>query len=183
MYLISSLEHPLASIPPFEAHSANVYCQELTANSKSYPQENAAITPYTAVSTQARFHTATHRIYSRVISKPFPAAEELLELDASMIQPWLASLPPYFSEHSTVPPTYAFAHAVMQWRYRNLRIIMYRPFVIRTALNARDGRDEDSAASMEAYDRCLEDARITINLISQYWSKYEHNRLAAWYAL
>lgn len=71
----------------------------------------------------------------------------------------------------------------MQWRYRNLRIIMYRPFVIRTALNARDGRDEDSAASMEAYDRCLEDARITINLISQYWSKYEHNRLAAWYAL
>ncbi|KAK7752907.1 hypothetical protein SLS62_005066 [Diatrype stigma] len=173
----------------------NVTDRELTANSKSYPPENAAMTPYTAVSTQARFHTATHRIYSRVISKPFPAAEELLELDAAMIQPWRASLPPYFSFASSdddgsgssipapVPPAYAMAHAVMQWRYRNLRIIMYRPFVIRTALNAREGREEDSPAAVEAYDRCLEDARITIDLISQYWSKHEHNRLAAWYAL
>ena len=141
------------------------------------------VTPYTAVGSQARFHMATHKVYSRVISRPFPTADELLQLEADLIKPWLDNLPPYFTEHSSVPPKYALAHAVMQWRYRNLRIIMYRPFVIRIALNTREGRNEGTAANTEAYKRCLEDARITINLISEYWSKYEHNRLAAWYAL
>ncbi|KAI0009209.1 fungal-specific transcription factor domain-containing protein [Xylariaceae sp. FL0662B] len=170
----------------------NVTDRELTASSTSYPPENAWFTPHTAVSTQARFHTATRGIYSRVITRPFPEAEELLELDANMIQPWLAGLPSYFTEdNNDVPCVYAFAHAVNQWRYRNLRIIMYRSFVIRSALNSRD-RDKDrdsrgdedcSAASKEACDRCLEDARVTIDMISRYWAQNEHNCLAAWYAL
>lgn len=141
------------------------------------------MTPYTAVSTQARFHVSTNDIYSRVISKPFPTAEELLNLDTQLLEPWVAGLPTYFKDDSVVDPRFALPHAVMQWRYRNFRIIMYRPTVIRMALNARNGHDESSPTNILAYHRCLDDAEFTIRSISEYWARNEHNRLASWYAL
>ncbi|KAK7702796.1 hypothetical protein SLS64_009406 [Diaporthe eres] len=158
---------------------------DLTANSKSYPKEREAITPYTSVGLQAKFHIATNRIYSRVISKPFATAEELRNLEDDLLSPWLAKLPEWFREDSVVEPRYALAHAVMQWRYRNFRIIMYRPFVIRMALaTGRNGRmiNNAPAAEVHAYNQCLADADVTIKSIGKYWMTNEHNRLAAWYA-
>ncbi|KAF3801578.1 Acetamidase regulatory protein [Colletotrichum gloeosporioides] len=164
----------------------NVDDKSLTAISKSYPPETEGITPYTAVRTQASFHIATTPIYTRVISKPLPSADEMLRLDQDLLEPWLSSIPPYFSEAATnppPPPKYALAHAVMSWRYRNLRIIMYRPFVIRRALQARDRRADDSPSNTRAYEKCLADAKATITSISDFWDRNEHNRLGAWYAL
>jgi transcriptional regulatory protein GAL4 len=126
---------------------------------------------------------ATNRIYTRVISKPFPSAKELLSLDDTLIGDWLNHLPSYFAQHSFIPPKYSFSHAVMMWRYRNLRIIMYRPFVIRRALYARNGRPDESIESFQAYERCLEEAKCSISAIRDYWARNEHTRVAAWYAL
>jgi len=126
---------------------------------------------------------ATNRIYARVISKPFPSAQELLTLDDKFIGKWLSNLPPYFSQYAFVAPKFSLAHAVMMWRYRNLRIIMYRPFVIRIALHARDGRNAVSLDDYQAYERCLDEAKNTIVAISEYWTSNEHTRVAAWYAL
>ncbi|KAF3024197.1 hypothetical protein E8E14_010141 [Neopestalotiopsis sp. 37M] len=161
----------------------NVTDRELTANSKNYPAENPGVTPYTAVSVQARFHVSTNEIYSRVISKPLPTADELLWLDKEFLEPWQSSLPSYFDETSTIPPKYAFAHAVMKWRRRNFRIIMYRPFVIRRALNVRGVLNEESEADSTAFHRCLEEAESTITMISEYCSQNTLNNLTAWYAL
>ncbi|RSL87554.1 hypothetical protein CEP52_015491 [Fusarium oligoseptatum] len=143
----------------------NVDDKDLTAASQSYPPESNAITPYTAVSTQARFHVAAHLCYEKIISRPFPTAEELLRLDSEHIEPWRVSIPAYFSEQVEVPPRYALSQAVMSWRLRNLR---------------RAGSDE---ASNEAYCRCLSDAKSSIEMIAEYWRGQEHNRLAAWYSL
>lgn len=151
--------------------------------STTYPEESNEITPYTAVRTQAAFHMATNRIYARVISKPFPTAKELLHLDDTLIGNWLGNLSLYFTEHAFIPPKYSFAHAVMMWRYRNLRIIMYRPFVIRKALYARNGRTDESPESFQAWERCLDEARCTIASIREFWEGGERNRLTAWYAL
>ncbi|KAF4781001.1 fungal specific transcription factor domain-containing protein [Colletotrichum scovillei] len=161
----------------------NVDDKSLTAISKSYPPETDGITPYTAVRTQASFHIATTPIYTRVISKPLPSPDEMLRLDEDLLDPWLASVPSYFSSTSRVPPKYALAHAVMNWRYRNLRIIMYRPFVIRRALRARDRRPDDSPDNVRAFEKCLAEAKATITSISEFWQRNEHNRLGAWYAL
>ncbi|RMJ13110.1 hypothetical protein BHE90_004907 [Fusarium euwallaceae] len=158
----------------------NVDDKDLTAASQSYPPESNAITPYTAVSTQARFHVAAHLCYEKIISRPFPTAEELLRLDSEHIEPWRVSIPAYFSEQVEVPPRYALSQAVMSWRLRNLRIVMYRPFVIRRALKGRAGSDE---ASNKAYCRCLGDAKSSIEMIAEYWRGQEHNRLSAWYSL
>lgn len=97
-----------------------------------------------------------------------------------MINPWIATVPPCFAETAVIPPRYALAQAVMSWRLRNLRIIMYRPFVIRRALRRKADVDQGSG---KAYDRCLADAKSTIEMIAEYWNTYEHNRLGAWYCL
>ncbi|EON97242.1 putative zn 2cys6 transcription factor protein [Phaeoacremonium minimum UCRPA7] len=162
----------------------NVDDRELTPISKSYPPESKGVTPYTAVAAQAKFHLATNAIYARVISKPLPSAEEILRLDEELLDSWLEGIPAFFRENAPVPERYAFAKDALQWRYRNIRIIMYRPFVIRKALHARDGRRDDaSPETMRAYERCLEDAKITISSIRGYWAVHEHNRFGAWYAL
>ncbi|KAH6887525.1 fungal-specific transcription factor domain-containing protein [Thelonectria olida] len=158
----------------------NVNDKDLTAASTSYPPESNQITPYTAVTTQARFHIATHECYDRIISKPFPSAGELLKIDSGLIETWQAEMPVYFREQTPVPPRYAFCQAVMSWRVRNLRIILYRPFVIRRALRRRADAETDNAV---AYDRCLADAKSSIQMIAEYWESHEHNRLAAWYSL
>ncbi|KAI9163590.1 C6 transcription factor [Paramyrothecium foliicola] len=158
----------------------NVNDKDLTAASQAYPLESSQITPYTAVSTQARFHIATHEIYDRVISKPFPSASELFRLEGSLIESWQAEVPSCFSETAKVPPRYALSQAVMSWRLRNLRIIMYRPFVIRRALRRKADHEESNS---KAYERCLADAKSTITMIATFWDQHEHNRLAAWYGL
>jgi transcriptional regulatory protein GAL4 len=126
---------------------------------------------------------ATKDVYTRVISKPFPTSSELLHLDESSIGDWQLKLPIFWAEQAFIPPKYSFAHAVMMWRYRNFRIIMYRPFVIRKALHARNGKVDQSLENQQAYERCLEEARCTIATIRDYWDSNEHNRLAGWYAL
>ncbi|KAK2049308.1 hypothetical protein LZ31DRAFT_562767 [Colletotrichum somersetense] len=65
----------------------------------------------------------------------------------------------------------------------NLRVIMYRPFVIRQALQARDRRLDDSPDNVQAFEKCLADAKATITSISEFWERNEKNRLSAWYAL
>lgn len=171
-------------VTSFPCSYQSVHCsdfdQDLTAASQTYPAESIRITPYTAVTTQARFHIAAHECYEKIISRPFPSASALLRLDAKHIEPWQSSVPPYFSEQTAVPPRYALSQAVMSWRVRNLRIIMYRPFVIRRALRRRADADEESGV---AYTRCLAEAKATIEMIAEYWGRHEHNRLAAWYAL
>lgn len=162
------------------AFPLNVNDKDLTAASQEYPVESTQITPYTAVAMQARFHIATHECYEKVISKPFPTAEELLRLDSSQIESWKASVPSYFAEGTVVPRRYALPQAIMGWRLRNLRIIMYRPFVIRRALRRKADTDE---ASSVAYEKCLADAKSTIEMIEDFWDQHEHNRLAAWYGL
>lgn len=154
--------------------------QDLTAASTTYPPESTQITPYTAVATQARFFIAAHTCYDRVISKPFPSADELVRLEDDLITPWMETVPSFFKEDAQVPPRYALAQAVMAWRLRNLRIIMYRPYVIRRAVRRKADVDDGSE---KAYSRCLADAESTIDLTSDYWGRYEHSRLAAWYCL
>ncbi|KAJ8125927.1 hypothetical protein O1611_g7711 [Lasiodiplodia mahajangana] len=161
----------------------NIDDRSLTTLSKSYPREVDDITPYTALITQANFHIATTPIYCRVISKPPPSAEELLHMESTLIEPWVGNLPSYFAEGTTTPVRYRHAHMVMKWRVRNFRIIMYRPFVIRKALNARDRRYSESPDDLQAYDICLNQARETIASISNHVAEKRCNRLEAWYAL
>lgn len=104
-------------------------------------------------------------------------------METRLIEPWLRSLPSYFAEGATIPVRYRHAHLVMQWRLRNFRIIMYRPFVIRKALNACDHCYNESLDDMRAYAICLNQARETITSTSNRIAETRCSRLEAWYAL
>ncbi|KAF2093046.1 hypothetical protein NA57DRAFT_69412 [Rhizodiscina lignyota] len=163
----------------------NVHDRELTNASKRLPAESASPTTHTSVATQARFHLATNEIYSRVISTPHIPAGELIRLDDAHIGGWLAALPLWYTETAALPPRYQFSHSVMMWRYRNFRIIMYRPFVIQRAFQAQGNLHGHAPTpeEQEAYDRCLNEARATIVSIHNFWFTNVRNRLSAWYAL
>lgn len=91
----------------------------------------------------------------------------------------------WYSENAQMPAKFKFSHRNMFWRFRNFKIIMYRPFVIRNALRATQGTKTEpkSESEDEAINRCLQEAKSTIMSVRDYWSTGPCNRLAGWYAL
>jgi transcriptional regulatory protein GAL4 len=126
------------------------------------------------------------RIYNRLISKPFPSGEELMALDDELIGGWLGDLPPYFRDDDflVLNPDYALGHSIGKWRFRNTRIIMYRPFLIRWALQPNSSHQDDfSGVEHLATNQCLNAAKESINSIRLFWQSHNQTRLAAWYVL
>ncbi|ORY08475.1 fungal-specific transcription factor domain-domain-containing protein [Clohesyomyces aquaticus] len=164
----------------------NVSDRSLTNLSWTVPTEADHVTTYSSVIMQSRFHTLANDIYTRVISMPFPSATELLHLDDSLIRRWESSVA-WYREDANVLPLFATGHGIMWWRMRNFRIIMYRPYVMRRALQARsqpqDATKTFPPAVQEAYDRCVREAKLSINSISEFLVSHAPTRLAAWYAL
>ncbi|KAK4560364.1 hypothetical protein LTR86_005560 [Recurvomyces mirabilis] len=160
----------------------NIDDRDLTNVSKSLPPAREGITTYTAVGVQARFHIATNDIYSKIISVHFPRAAELVRLDDEKIETWRLT---WLKDDLEVQPRYRLSRSIMEWRYRNFRIIMYRPFVIRHALQQRSGAagPQFDRAMLTAVERCLHEAQSTITAIHDYWSTCHHNCLGSWYGL
>lgn len=143
------------------------------------------MTIYTYVRIQASYHLRTMKIYNRLITRPSPSVEELISLDEEAIGAWLRELPPYFEDNDVLISNseLALAHAISRWRYRNLRTLMYRPFVIQWAENPESAETGFNPSEQLARDRCFLAAKETITSIDLYWKQNSHTRLAAWYVL
>ncbi|KIW22409.1 uncharacterized protein PV07_12297 [Cladophialophora immunda] len=169
----------------------NVHEKDLQMDSPSYPPEVNEATIYTYVRTQSSYHLHTIRIYNRLISNPIPSAPELISLDDELIEGWLNSLPPYFRDDNLpLPNQYLLGHAISRWRFRIMRIIMYRPFLIRWAQDGLDNEtvipvspSQNASAETVATQRCFKAAEECISAIFEFWSSGTHTRLAAWYVL
>lgn len=134
---------------------------------------------------QATFHMATSKIYSKIISSPFPSASELLDMDDKLIGCWLRELSTFFQESVLQEPRFRLCHSILRWRYRNFRILMYRPFLL-SRLMARQGQgaaQENFAQADVAIERCLDAARESVELISTFWAQEQQNMMACWYGL
>lgn len=162
----------------------NVDDRDLTNLSTSLPPPRSGLTTHSAVAAQSRFHLMTNEIYAKVISLPFPAAQELLQLDEERISAWHAI---WAIEAAQVEPRFLLSRCIMDWRYRNLRVIMFRPFVIRKVLQARmscqNGAQSLDAATEAAVTRCLHEAKGSIASINSFWATGRRNCMASWYAL
>lgn len=164
----------------------NVSDSDITASTKIWPGETQGTTLYTHVRCQAKFHLATSGIYERLISTTFPTAEEMIQLDDNNLGAWLQELPSFFSEGALQANRYRLCHAILHWRWRNLRILMYRPYVVRRMVSrAQDTQHSTPATPWDdpAIQRCLDTAGETVHLITTYWQHEKQNVLACWYAL
>ncbi|KAJ5083035.1 Zn(II)2Cys6 transcription factor [Penicillium argentinense] len=165
----------------------NVHDTDITQETIHQPRPANETTAYTHLRAQATFHMATNEIYSNMISNSFPSAAELIDADDRFISRWLSTLPLYFKEDAVQGKRFRLCHAILRWRYRNFRTLMYRPILLRRVMarperhapsNSDSGADEDIAIQ-----RCLEAARESVELISDYWEKEDHNTMACWYGL
>ena len=149
------------------------------------PPEVEGLTLYTYIRVQSAYHLGTMSIYDRLITGPFPTAAELVALDDQHIGGWLAQVPQYYTVFPPAGSPHALGAGISQWRYRNLRIVMYRPFLVRWALSPSPYGREASASSSEglAVFRCLDAAKESIASIEEYWTSRSNSRLAAWYVL
>ena len=132
---------------------------------------------------QCSYHLRTMKIYSRVISEPPPSAETLIALDDSIIGSWLARVPQWFDDNATytMNAQYALVHGLNVWRFRNLRIVMFRPFLVKWA--SQDATQEQSWDEQIATERCLQAASESITHIQAFWNANLHARLTAFYVL
>jgi transcriptional regulatory protein GAL4 len=184
----------------------NTFDSNLTASTLSSPGNVESPTIYTSVRVQSQFHLLTTSLYNRIISKPFPSAKQVLLWDDLYIGRWLQLVPEYYREDAIVPERHALSHAIMTWRYKHLRMVIYRPFLIQNALmssqhgsspgaysednrgNINSKSDKGSYSSSSVYaevtcERCLKESRETIRHINKFWQTHAHTRMACWYAL
>lgn len=157
--------------------------KQLTSHLYNQPAEADEATVSTYIREQSSYHLHTMTIYNRLISNPPPRADQLISLDESVTCVWLNKVPHYFNDDAgvTIDPRYALVHGINTWRFRNLRIICYRPFLVRWALQAETevlSWDEQSAA-----DRCLQAAQESITHIQNFWNTKYQTRLTAFYVL
>jgi transcriptional regulatory protein GAL4 len=177
----------------------NIQESSLTAQSTSLPIEINEATYYTYVNTQSQYHLRTMRIYDRLISSPIPTADELIALDDDCIEGWRTSLPPYYcDEDLNLPAENLLGHSLGRFRYRVMRVVMYRPFLLRwaqhdfppleksnssSAPQRGTGANRFTEAENIATKRCLRAAEECISVLFRFWTKATHTRLAAWYVL
>lgn len=154
-------------------------------------------TIYSGLIWQAKFTIISTEIYNRLISKPAPTASECLQLN-NRITDFIQQLPPYFSENSLVaenstkipnspktPEWLAFARYRLIWRYKNLQIIMFRPFIWQRVIGIKNPEILEMAKSPEgkqARNICLTRAHETILSISNFIYNHEMSVIASWYA-
>ena len=171
----------------------NIEEASLTADSTSLPAEISEATYYSYINTQSSYHLRTMRIYDRLISGPVPTADELIHLDDDCIEGWRKSLPAYYCDEDLhMKPENFLGHSMGRWRYRVMRVVMYRPFLLRWAQNGFPSLDKSSATGVPsmfseaenlATKRCLSAAEECISVLFRFWTTATHTRLAAWYVL
>ncbi|KAF4968338.1 hypothetical protein FSARC_4284 [Fusarium sarcochroum] len=162
----------------------NIHEKSLTHDSDSYPPEVDGITTYTYLRVQSAYHLNTMTIYNRLITSPFPSATDLITLDDVCIGSWLAQVPYYYHAFPPSDSEFALGIGISEWRYRNLRIVMYRPFLVRWAQPSSQNTQHTLTSSENlAVFRCLDAAKESITSIQAYWTSRSHSRLAAFYIL
>lgn len=164
----------------------NILDSSLTALTVNDPEECDHYTVYSSVRLQSLFHLLSNSIYERIITDPFPTAKLLLEWDNTYLDQWKKSIPTYFQKQADVSSKFKLAHSVLDWRFRNLKIIMYRTFLLKKVIVNPKMNQKNSICEFEvkAGDICLEECIATIQSMSNYWQmKTAYNRMDAWYSL
>ncbi|KAH0360596.1 hypothetical protein KCU65_g9301, partial [Aureobasidium melanogenum] len=163
---------------------SNIREEDIMVSSPVTPAEVDTATVNTYLRVQSSYHLQTMPIYNRLISNPPPLPEELLTLDSTIVENWLSQVPHYFQDSSgpNLEDRFALPHGINCWRYRNLRIVIFRPLLVKWAL--QDGLEETLTwHEQEATNRCLRAARESIASIQNFWKSRPQTRLTAFYVL
>lgn len=164
----------------------NILDSNLTALSVKFPDEEEQPTIFTSVRLQSLFHLLTNSIYERIITDPFPSAQLLLDWDKLYLERWRKLIPNYFKKEAHVSLRFKLALIVLEWRYRNLKIIMFRTFLLkRVILDPKKlNADNEDTYESQAANLCLKECSETITSMAKFWEENtRYNRMEVWYSL
>ncbi|KAK9354928.1 fungal-specific transcription factor domain-containing protein [Lipomyces doorenjongii] len=130
---------------------SNIHDSDLTFDTKTMPKGSQTdITIYSGMIVQCRFHKMTNSLYNRLISKPGLTAEQTLAFTAR-IDTFVNELPYQFQESTPIDSTFdwfVFCRYRLFWRYRNLRILAYRPVVLQRALSISNAMEKSALSAL-----------------------------------
>ncbi|PLN82126.1 fungal-specific transcription factor domain-domain-containing protein [Aspergillus taichungensis] len=165
----------------------NIHDNALTSTTTTLPAEVDGPTLYTGMIAQARFHLLTNSVYQRLISSPSLTPEETLTLQKPM-EEWYNGLPHYFKQPMPQEPAnFVLVRNRLMWRDWNLRILIYRPILLRWASRRwtpnTPAADHEDPYEADCRALCLRNARLTISSITDFMSNHICTRIGAWYML
>ncbi|OJK00737.1 hypothetical protein ASPACDRAFT_42227 [Aspergillus aculeatus ATCC 16872] len=168
-------------------HVLNIHDEALTPATTTLPVEVTEPTLYSGLIAQARFHLLTNSVYQRLISGPSLTAEETLGLQKPM-EEWYNGLPDYFKQPPLpVSDTFALVRNRMMWRDWNLRILLYRPVLLRWAsrrwTQQHTASEPEDPFEVDCRKLCLRNARLSISSITDFVNNHVCTRIGAWYML
>jgi transcriptional regulatory protein GAL4 len=168
-------------------HVVNIHDEALTASSVALPPEVKEPTLYSGMIAQARFHLLTNSVYQRLISGPSLTPEETLNLQKPM-EEWYNALPDYIKQPASLPVSdnFALVRNRLMWRDWNLRILIYRPVLLRWASRRwtpNTPTEPEDPFELDCRMLCLRNARLTISSITDFVNNHLCTRLGAWYML
>lgn len=166
---------------------SNSWRKDLDATTSSLPLEVNGPTLYSGLIGQSRFHAMANGIYHRLVAKPNISVAEMQDME-KMIDDCRASHPSYLidEDYAPRPEWLRFSGDRLQICDRNLRIILWRPYLLQwVKINSKGEGYEDGANDIfrENGLRCLYAARESLNLVRKAIEGGAHLRLAASFLL
>lgn len=161
--------------------------QDLVPITEELPSERREPTIYSSLIAQSKFHIISNSISDRLLSSPAVSASEALSLNA-VLETWCASLPWYFQmdQPASLPyDWYLFARQRLCWRYRNLQILLTRPYLLSWAMRRIGSQQVPDGSPEEAKCRrlCIDSAHRTLITSDAYIRQTPLTRLMSWYTL
>ncbi|KAG7693410.1 hypothetical protein KL930_003986 [Ogataea haglerorum] len=169
---------------------------------KPYP------TLYSALIAQTKLTFLTTPFYSKLISKPAPTLQECFNMNVTL-EKFISELPGYFHEDESIakreffkylpaglrqstneshlPEWFLLSRNRLIWRYRNMQIILFRPFIWQRIVGISNPEVMESCKTEEAKQGrriCLKAASETIKSIDKFVKGNESHLsiIAVWYA-
>uniref|UniRef100_A0A0B7KI12 Xylanolytic transcriptional activator regulatory domain-containing protein n=1 Tax=Bionectria ochroleuca TaxID=29856 RepID=A0A0B7KI12_BIOOC len=130
-----------------------------------------------SIRTSASFCRIAARIQDRMARLPLLLPNELKQFNQELLA-WHADIHPIFRDPKHSPEPIRLASLILQYRYLDQRMTLYRPYLLLRSLGA-SSRSEHSPRNDTAAiaDTCVTIARETIELIKANWYP---NQLVAW---
>lgn len=86
-------------------------------------------------------------------------------------------IPDYFKKDEEISSRFKRARFVLEWRYRNLKVIMFRTFLLKKIFlspKLLDKYNEDEYES-KAAEMCLKECSYTIASMATFWKENTKN--------
>jgi len=161
--------------------------QMLEPRTRFLPEDSAEPTIYAGIKSQCDFHLRSNCMSNRLLSATGVPAEDALAMNKDL-DAWSETLPPYFEMDRKVScryKWYLFAKTRLWWRFWNMKIIIFRHILLRSAM--RDKGEEPQStpnpADAKCRETCIAAAHESIISIHNFLDGVAPSKFVGWYAM